>query len=194
MKKQLLKKLVGAVAFAGFSASASAATYDLGFLEAGIVAHPFTGNVAIGTFNDVYKFELPANGKTGYSVIDFPTTVTIPNVGTFSFKTIFSSLVLVSDPDGIPFTSDDNTVLTKTQANASKIEMTWPASPGGKMYLIVNGAGQGGGNFVGGIYGGAISVAPVPEPETWAMMLIGAGLVGFRLHKRSKKAAASRLV
>jgi len=194
MKKHFLKKVAGAVAFAGISASASAAMYDLGFLEPGIVPHPFTGNVAIGPFNDVFQFELPSNGGTGYSVIDYPTTVTIPNVGTFSFKTIFSSLVLVSDPDGTPFNGDDVTLQTKAEANASKIEMTWPASTGGKMYLIVNGAGQGGGNFVGGIYGGAISVSPVPEPETWAMMLIGAGLVGFRLRNRSKKVAASRLV
>ena len=39
-----------------------------------------------------------------------------------------------------------------------------------------------------------VSVTPVPEPETWAMMLIGAGLVGFRLRNRSKKVAANRFV
>jgi hypothetical protein len=37
-----------------------------------------------------------------------------------------------------------------------------------------------------------VNVSPIPEPEAWAMMLIGAGLVGFRLRNRSKKTAAQR--
>ena len=41
-------------------------------------------------------------------------------------------------------------------------------------------------------YSGPILVSPVPEPEIWAMMLVGAGLVGFRLRHRSKKFAANR--
>ena len=37
-----------------------------------------------------------------------------------------------------------------------------------------------------GIYNGSIQVTPVPEPETWAMMLIGMGLVGYQLRRKSK--------
>jgi len=42
------------------------------------------------------------------------------------------------------------------------------------------------------LHSGPILVSPVPEPEIWAMMLVGAGLVGFRLRHRSKKFAANR--
>jgi hypothetical protein len=34
-----------------------------------------------------------------------------------------------------------------------------------------------------GSYG--LTVTAVPEAETWAMMLVGVGLVGFRLRNRS---------
>lgn len=35
-----------------------------------------------------------------------------------------------------------------------------------------------------GSYSGNISIFPAPEPEKYAMLLIGIGLVGFTLHRR----------
>lgn len=37
---------------------------------------------------------------------------------------------------------------------------------------------------IGGAYAGAINVTPVPEPETWAFMAIGLGLIGFQLRRK----------
>jgi hypothetical protein len=43
----------------------------------------------------------------------------------------------------------------------------------------------------GGSYGGNINVSPVPEPETWGMMVAGIGAVGFMSRRRkSGKVAA----
>lgn len=39
-----------------------------------------------------------------------------------------------------------------------------------------------------------IDVTPIPEPEVWAMMLIGAGLVGFQLRRKAKRMAVQRFV
>jgi hypothetical protein len=38
------------------------------------------------------------------------------------------------------------------------------------------------------------NVTLVPEPETWAMMLIGVGLVGWQLRRKLRLSAASRLL
>ncbi len=43
----------------------------------------------------------------------------------------------------------------------------------------------------GGFYSVAAITVPVPEPETWAMLLVGLSLVGFRLRQKN---AASRQV
>lgn len=42
------------------------------------------------------------------------------------------------------------------------------------------------GKTVGGTYNGNISLSPVPEPESYAMMLAGLGLMGFVARRRSK--------
>ena len=38
-----------------------------------------------------------------------------------------------------------------------------------------------------GAFNGSVSAAPVPEPATWAMMLVGFGLIGFGLRRRREK-------
>ena len=47
----------------------------------------------------------------------------------------------------------------------------------------VNGIGNG---SLGGLYNGSISVAAVPEPETYAMLLAGMGVMGFIARRRNK--------
>jgi hypothetical protein len=42
-------------------------------------------------------------------------------------------------------------------------------------------------------YGGTLNVSAVPEPETWAMMLGGLGLMGFMARRRKKTEAAPEL-
>lgn len=39
-----------------------------------------------------------------------------------------------------------------------------------------------------------VSVAAIPEPEVWATMLVGAGLVGLQLRRKSRSAKGQRLV
>ena len=40
-------------------------------------------------------------------------------------------------------------------------------------------------------YSLSITTAPVPEPEEWAMMLVGAGLVGYQIRRKQKALSQS---
>ncbi len=166
-----------AVAMACAGAGANAATVDLGAIGTGAPT-PFSGSmVPAGSFLDVFTFTLPANSGSGYSVLNFP--LDIPGVGTFN--TVFSSLALVSNPDGVLYNSDD-TLIDAVLASGGSLSLTWGPSVGGPMYLAVAGITNG---SLGGLYSGAISVsAPIPEPSTWAMLGLGVGMIGFALRRK----------
>lgn len=154
-----------------------AATTDLGTLSAGATA--FSGIVSANSFVDLFTFVLPANGGTGSGVVNFPVS------GAFgSFNTVFSSLALLSNPDGVVLNGDEVTLAAVTAAGASSLNLNWEAPAGGAMILSVTGIGTG---SLGGLYSGAISVsnvAPIPEPATWGMMTTGAILLGFGLRRK----------
>lgn len=190
MTKFPLKHFAVAAMLSGACVAAQAAQQDLGNIPFGPPT-PFSGAVlAPGTFSDIVTFTLPANLGSGYSVINFP----LSGPG-FSFNTILNTLGLISNPDGILFNGDDTTVKTSILPGGNSLSLQWGPGDGnflqagGNMYLSIGGIATG---TTGGLYSGAISVTPVPEPEVWAMMLIGVGLVGFRLRHRSKQAAAAR--
>lgn len=56
----------------------------------------------------------------------------------------------------------------------------------GNYYLKVEGHTANGTNILGGAYSAGITVSPVPEAETWAMMAVGLGLVGMQLRRRTR--------
>jgi hypothetical protein len=45
----------------------------------------------------------------------------------------------------------------------------------------------------GGAYAGSLTVNAVPEPEEWAMMLVGAGLVSYQVRRKQKGLSQSTL-
>jgi hypothetical protein len=194
MKNDSMKKLGRAVAFASACMASPYALavdhfYDLGTLSVG--ATPFSGAIIhiggpVTSFNDFYTFTLPANGGSAYSVINFP-------VPAFDLSLTFANLAIFS-------TGADNAIggtganldemLVQDSGSTTKLSVSLPGSTTSQnLYLYVSGITAG---TNGGLYSGAISVTPIPEPEVWAMMLVGAGLVGFRIRTKSKRASASR--
>jgi hypothetical protein len=156
--------------------AASATTSDLG---AAVVGTPLTfAGVAAGPFSDIFTFTLPANGGSGYSVANFELLKPL-------YDAALTSFALVSNADGVVGSADDAVLASTFSAGTNSLSMTYGASPAGKYYLWVAGITTG---SAGGIYNGAISVSavttPVPEPETFALMLAGLGTLGFLARRR----------
>ncbi len=167
-------KLITAAAALLASAGAMATTTALGTVSV-LTPTAFTGFAPpSAAFDDIFTFELPSNGGSGYSVVNFP--LTIPSG---DFNLIFSSMALFSNPDGILFNGDD--ALLTSAAGPGNLSFGWGPTTGGMMYLKVGGVSTG---TLGGIYSGAVSVSAVPEPETLAMMLAGLGALGFLARRR----------
>lgn len=62
--------------------------------------------------------------------------------------------------------------------------------PAGTYRLMLSGDIQ----AQGGNYFWSLNTVAIPEPETWAMMLVGMGLVGWQLRRKVKSSAASKFV
>jgi hypothetical protein len=120
-------------------------------------------NLAAGAFTDTFSFMLPFSGLAAATISSIFNTNQNNNLN-------FTSVTL----NGTEF----NTILTGGTEFRSLSNQSFSA---GLQTLIVSGIS--GGNSS---YAGTLAVTPsVPEPATWAMMLIGFGLVGFAMRKRS---------
>ena len=151
---------------------AGAAIFNYGTLSLG---NSFYGQLQNpGPFLDQIQFSVAT-----------PFTVTLHDNGT-DFSLISSvSATLFNNPAGGPLYS---TV-------GSSFQNLVPSSPlaAGSYELRITGTSHPL-NFMDGGYSGymtlAPTTAPIPEPETYAMMLAGLGLMGFVARRRKRQAAA----
>jgi hypothetical protein len=150
-----------------------------------------------GFFGDT--FAAGNNGATFADHFTFSVTGTMP----MNFDAIVSSISRTADT-GLDFsglslyrvgggtgtggTAGDTLISSGTSLQTGSVDV-WTLSSdnlqAGDYYVMV------GGNLVSdtsGSFGGAVMLAPVPEPETYGMMLAGLGVLGF-LARRRKQAA-----
>lgn len=181
MKNSFMKQATAVALLAGAAFGANAASIELGAIGFGAPT-PFSGSVlqAAGTFTDTFTFTLPANGGSGYSVINFP--LSIPGVGTFN--TLFNAISLYSaGANGSPGGGDDTFLASAVGADSGTLSITFGPTAAGRYYLDVFGRTDG---TLGGLYSGSISVTAVPEPESYAMLLAGLGVMGAIAIRRNK--------
>jgi len=123
----------------------------------------------IGSFEDTYTFTLPSSfsGITGsYIGVDYVGTglATSFNFGLGSYSTPTQSLPLNGVLDGFGVASYSTTLAL---------------APGASYWFKLSGTGD--------IGSYTVTLAPVPEPESYALLLAGLGLMGVIARRRQSK-------
>ena len=120
--------------------------------------------VTPGIFQDLYTFSIVNPGAMGGSV-------TASNFFTYNILGLAVSLV--------------DSSLTQVGFDNTPANFTFSGLSAGSYALNVIGFASG---SSGGVYGGSfvVQTAPVPEPETYALMLAGLGIVGFMASRRKQ--------
>jgi hypothetical protein len=157
------------------SQPASAAIFNLGPL--GPPDLEIFGNSFDRTqhFEDVYNFSL-AGGATAFG-------------GTLEFDLSFLRSIDITSVS----LSGGN--LSGTLVDTSPLTFSFSNLLAGNYQLVIAGdvTGSNGGGILGGPVGYTGSIAtiasPVPEPSTWAMMILGFAGVGYMTYRRRKTAA-----
>jgi len=140
-------------------------------------------NTVIGAFQDTFQFNL-----TGLSVIAVSITNNEINLGGSSFGGILGFAGFVDLPVGtdIPLTYSTTPVAGPdgSTIHVQRLEGNG-LLPLGTYTIVVAGTGITGSTAS---YGGNVVATPVPEPETYAMMLAGLGAIGFVVARRRNRA------
>lgn len=154
------KALVLALSFTAVSFTANAADYAATVVGPG--QFTFQNTAPAASFTDRISFSVLSSSDL---------------VGTIS-GTSFKNFTLSAFD---LYTSSNTLVSTGSFDNlAGKASVGFISDSGltGNYYLLVSGTTS------GGTYNGNISLSPVPEPESYAMMLAGLGLMGFVARRR----------
>lgn len=179
-----IKSLTAAavIALSSFGAMAItpvSTTTDLGTLVSGSTTLlPGMLMVQTGTsFEDFFKFTLPSTSATGLG---------LENINIFGvFDSALQSASLYSNTNGVIENGSGDDVLLNSFANiGGELKLNTPTLSANNYYIKVNGVSTG---SMGSSYNGYITVTAVPEPETFAMLLAGLGLMGSIAMRRNKK-------
>lgn len=164
LKQLAVAGAVAAVCSGAFAQNAVFSDIDLSNGSAGF----FSTKWQNGSFTDVFNF---VNGPTFADGSASITTATF----TLNFKDInFTSAKL------------NGMALDLTPNGKSEGGVVFFAGLAGPFSLEVKGTAVGVSRTATGTYSGTLEVTPVPEPETYALMLAGLGAIGFMASRRKK--------
>ena len=179
MKMNTMSKVIGAGILASaisFPAAATVtSTSGLSPLIAGVDGS-FAGRAAsASSFTDIISFS---------TLQKLDVSSFVGTIGKTAFSSLAISLWNGTGSHQIATASLSGSVGSGTSTfRFSTLDYTGLAQ--GAYQLHVNGLGK-----AGAAYAGTISaVAAVPEPETWGMLVIGAGLVGVQLRRKAAATA-----
>jgi len=189
----ILKSLFLAVMLAGGSLAAHAAPVDISHAPVDLTQDllDYSGSNLFGSFtlapgqlagvehnffSDKFLFTLTgSNDFSGLATSLKPSQNSGLTLTGFSLKNA-GGVVLQGTLDLLNFTAADQA--WTLSSNAAPLAA-------GNYFLEVNGYVA---SAAGGSYSGNVAVNPVPEPETYAMLLAGFGLLGFMARRRKFQA------
>ncbi|MDN3543434.1 FxDxF family PEP-CTERM protein [Kinneretia asaccharophila] len=138
-------------------------------------------NTVTGAFTDIWTFDLGTESAVAASITNVQVSfASLSTGGILGFSAWLNDKLLVGPTSEV--TNNGVTVTTKVVAGGSIL-------PAGTYQLKVTGTGITGASAS---YGGNIVATPIttpiPEPETYAMLLAGLGVVGFVARRRKQQA------
>jgi len=192
MKRNILATAAFVVASFTFSAPAQAAVTNGGFETGDFTGWTQTGNT---TFNGV---QCPGPGPTVSSGNCSAFFGPVGSVGGISqaLTTVAGQQYLISF--SILTDGGNPSSVSASFGATNLLSLTNPGATAGYTNYEFNAFATGSSTALsfsfrddpGFIFLDSVSIAAVPEPSTWAMMLIGFGAVGFAMRRRNRLATA----
>jgi len=170
------KSVVALALGLGVVAGANATDYDLGTVTAPSVYSQVI-QVGVGSFSEKWVFDVAP-----------PTS--IYSGGSASNMSIVANNTTLFDISGlsVQLYDSNNTLIADLDTNAGSSAGYKIGSgifpPANDYYFTVSGMGAG---TQGGQYVFSVAALPVPEPETYAMLLAGLGIIGAVARRRNVK-------
>ncbi|WP_176268071.1 FxDxF family PEP-CTERM protein [Qipengyuania atrilutea] len=176
MKKLILSSAVALSAFAVMPTAANAVEVVLEEGDGGTLTGEFGAVVRAsgesGDFTREFTFTLPVDGTTAASI----STVRVDAMTDINFTSVLLNGVAfsLSPNGGVEFGSIEGL-----------------ATLAGVQTLVVNGFSGGNGSFAGTI--SFVPTAAVPEPGTWALLMLGFAAVGFSMRRKKPELRETRV-
>ncbi|HET9161037.1 MAG TPA: FxDxF family PEP-CTERM protein [Caulobacteraceae bacterium] len=175
--KKYLVAAAAAAAMIGAASAASADTYSFSITEFGsLETGGFNHSAPAGPIDDSAQFFLNTAGSLSSTV----NTILLLGVANVTFTKVYL------DVDDLAHQFDITTGADGVDTASFHGLDGFPVASGlHTIHVIGNISGD------GGTYQGSVNVlTAVPEPATWAMMILGMGMVGFGLRMRRRTASA----
>jgi hypothetical protein len=173
-----------ACALAGTMGSAAAVPVGPGYLGdlIGQNVEIFNSIPGLGTpIADVYSFDI---GSFLSEAIATSVKVKLqPSSGGTPVYDISNFAIMLKDTSGMQY-AFDNTFNANGALELSAVLAPSALGAPGFYQFVVTGTTAG---TAGGIYAGALSAVPVPEPKGWMLMLAGFGLVGMMVERAKRR-------
>ena len=192
--RSLVLSVLGATALASGSIASAAVTVNAGTVVNLNDPNPSTSVATAGgdtTINFGFNPIVNAEGTNSFSS---SFTISDPLAGIYSISgdtstpgVIFSdtsNLTCIASVMGCTVGTVYNLIIGTTPSGFSAFGLPLTNLAAGDYRLTINGISPNSGSFTGNV---RITTGAVPEPATWALMLLGFGAVGFAMRRQRKQ-------